>query len=285
MTVFDRKVYVSVYADGPTRVLCFSDDALLAGSSEADEAGDTQALLSRLHHLTRQLLSVDRQLELYQGAASGLRSTRASRAVPAMLLLHQGSLTLRGAGSLISGAGDVWAAQRQGQQQQLPLVLQGGAAGGWLGSSTTAAAVALLQQMERQQPQQTQPQQLQGAAATQPGPGRSSVTRSVDPATWAGASAATAAGVGSTGSQQQGPPGTVRLVSPAATAGAAPTHVSSRAQAGAAAAAGAGVHVTGGLLGAEEDMDAGLKLYYDKLTLMLDSGLPLGGNVKVRVRV
>lgn len=29
--------------------------------------------------------------------------------------------------------------------------------------------------------------------------------------------------------------------------------------------------------------DTGLKLYYDRLTLLLDSGLPLGGNCKVTI--
>jgi hypothetical protein len=59
------------------------------------------------------------------------------------------------------------------------------------------------------------------------------------------------------------------------------SHVSSRPLAGAAAAAAAGVRVAGGMLGAEGGVEGGVKLYYDKLTLLLDSQLPLGGNVKV----
>jgi hypothetical protein len=40
--------------------------------------------------------------------------------------------------------------------------------------------------------------------------------------------------------------------------------------------------VSGGVLAVEGDVaDAGLLVHYDKLTLLLDSGLPMGGNCKV----
>lgn len=57
---------------------------------------------------------------------------------------------------------------------------------------------------------------------------------------------------------------------------------SGRVPPNAAAAAGAGLRVTGGVLAVEGDVaDAGLRVHYDKLTLLLDSGLPMGGNCKV----
>jgi hypothetical protein len=61
------------------------------------------------------------------------------------------------------------------------------------------------------------------------------------------------------------------------------SHISSKALTGAAAAAGAGIKVSGGLLSADCGPEGGLRLFYDKLTLLLDSGLPLGGNCKVWV--
>lgn len=60
----------------------------------------------------------------------------------------------------------------------------------------------------------------------------------------------------------------------------ATSHISGRTLVGAAAAAGAGVRVSNGLVSVDGP-DGGLRLYYDKLTLLLDSGLPLGGNCKV----
>jgi hypothetical protein len=294
--VFDRKVYVSVYADGPTKVLCFSDDPLWTGSSEADEGGDAQQLLSRLHHMARQLLTVDRQLELYQGAAYGLKPGRGSRAVPALLLLqHQqlgpGGHQLR-RGSVASGGGAAAAeAAAQPRQQQVPLLLQGAVDGvGAAAGSTAAAALALLQHMAPP-----------GAALQQskvPAVGRGSVTAvgmrssevSLD-VSWPGAAAAAALGIGG---MSYGPYGHIDGVrasevfaqpalhmSPSPQTVLPPSHVSSRPLAGAAAAAAAGVRVAGGMLGAEGGVEGGVKLYYDKLTLLLDSQLPLGGNVKV----
>jgi len=297
VTVFDRKVYVSVYADGPTKVLCFSDDPLWTGSNEADEGGDALQLLTRLHQVARQLMTVDRQLELYQGAAYGLKPARASRAVPALLLLQHQQLAAGGLlarrGSMISGGGDA-SAQRQLQQQQqqeLPVLLQGttGAAAG--AGSTATAALALLQQMGR-----TTGTTQQHAHATERGSlaamGMRSSEVSTDAATWPAAALgghAYAAGVempaGS--AQQYGQSGegpTARLLSVSPHTVVTQSHISARPLAGAAAAAAAGVRVTGGLLGAEGGLDGGVKLYYDKLTLLLDSQLPLGGNVKVSIR-
>jgi hypothetical protein len=57
---------------------------------------------------------------------------------------------------------------------------------------------------------------------------------------------------------------------------------SGRVPLGAAAVTNAGLLVSGGLVAVEADMaDAGLRVHYDKLTLLLDSGLPMGGNCKV----
>jgi hypothetical protein len=131
--------------------------------------------------------------------------------------------------------------------------------------------------------------------------GRGSESLSADAAPWPSAAAAAALGLSSTHGAY-----TVTAAAPADTADGfaeafatplAPaarlsllspqvalsqSHVSARPLAGAAAAAAAGVRVTGGLLGAEGGLEGGVKLYYDKLTLLLDSQLPLGGNVKVR---
>lgn len=303
VTVFDRKVYVSVYADGPTKVLCFSDDPLWTGSSEADEGGDTLQLLSRLHHMARQLMTVDRQLEMYQGAAYGLKPGRGSRAVPALLLLqHQQQLAAaggaaqgRGRGSVVSaggGGGETAMLQQQQRQQELPVLLQGPAGNAAGAGSTTTAALALLQQMGRS----TAPLQPSPSAAAAVGRGtvaavgfRSSESLSADAAPWASAATAAALGLGNHSYPDADnfnaafaapsiPAARISMISPQT----APTisHVSGRPLVGAAAAA-AGVRVTGGLLGAEGGLEGGVKLYYDKLTLLLDSQLPLGGNVKV----
>jgi hypothetical protein len=49
-----------------------------------------------------------------------------------------------------------------------------------------------------------------------------------------------------------------------------------------AAAANAGLRVSGGVVAVDGDVaEAGLRVHYDKLTLLLDSGLPMGGNCKV----
>lgn len=296
VTVFDRKVYVSVYADGPTKVLCFSDDPLWTGSSEADEGGDALQLLTRLHQVARQLMTVDRQLELYQGAAYGLKPARASRAVPALLLLQHQQLAAGGLlarrGSMISGGGDA-SAQRQLQQQQqeLPVLLQGTIAAAAGAGSTATAALALLQQMGR-----TTGTQQQHAHATERGSlaamGMRSSEVSTDAASWPAAALgghAYAAGVEvpagfaqQYGQNGEGPAARLLSVSPHTVV--TQSHISARPLAGAAAAAAAGVRVTGGLLGAEGGLDGGVKLYYDKLTLLLDSQLPLGGNVKVGSR-
>lgn len=304
VTVFDRKVYVSVYADGPTKVLCFSDDPLWTGSSEADEGGDTLQLLSRLHHVARQLMTVDRQLELYQGAAYGLKPGQGSRAVPALLLMqHQQQLAAGGGlllrrGSVVSGGGGGSGGStrevpvQQLRQQELPVLLQGGGGTAVGSGSTATAALALLQQMGRP------------GAAQQQSPARGSVTSvargseslSADASPWPSAAATAALGLGSshayvaaadtTDSSNEAfatplaPAARLSLLSPQVAL--TQSHISSRPLAGAAAAAAAGVRMAGGLLGAEGGLEGGVKLYYDKLTLLLDSQLPLGGNVKVR---
>jgi hypothetical protein len=57
---------------------------------------------------------------------------------------------------------------------------------------------------------------------------------------------------------------------------------SGRVAQGAAAAADAGLRVSGGVVAVDGDVaEAGLRVHYDKLTLLLDSGLPMGGNCKV----
>jgi hypothetical protein len=57
---------------------------------------------------------------------------------------------------------------------------------------------------------------------------------------------------------------------------------SGRVAPGAAAAANAGLRVSGGVVAVDGDVaEAGLRVHYDKLTLLLDSGLPMGGNCKV----
>lgn len=301
VTVFDRKVYVSVYADGPTKVLCFSDDPLWTGSSEADEGGDTLQLVSRLHHVARQLMTVDRQLELYQGAAYGLKPGRGARAVPALLLLqHQQQL----AGGAAAGAAHrgsvvrVGDAAQQQHQQELPVLLQGvpgaGAAAG--SGSTATAALALLQQMGRPRVENSQaraPAVGCGSLATVGLGGSSdSMTLSTDAVLWAPAAAAAALGLGIHGYGAEAAaahdalgPAAVRQTATAAAlspqAALSQSYASGRPLVGAAAAAAAGVRVAGGLLGAEGGLGGGVKLYYDKLTLLLDSQLPLGGNVKV----
>lgn len=82
-----------------------------------------------------------------------------------------------------------------------------------------------------------------------------------------------------------GGPSTSAKLLPLLGSAAASQFAAARSTAGAAsaaAAAGAGVRVSGGLVSAETGPDGGgLKLYYDKLTLLLDSGLPMGGNIKV----
>lgn len=60
----------------------------------------------------------------------------------------------------------------------------------------------------------------------------------------------------------------------------AQSQISNKAAAGAAAAAAAGVRLAGGMLSVDA-ADGGLRIYYDKLTLLLDSALPLGGNCTV----
>lgn len=332
VTVFDRKVYVSVYADGPTKVLCFSDDPLWTGGSEADEGGDALQLLSRLHQVARQLLSVDRQLELYQGAAYGLRPARGSRAVPALLLLQQqqqqqgSSMMVARRGSIVSGGGMDGAAaaaaastaQRQDQHQrhsqELPVLLQGAVAcpgSAANAGSTASAALALLQQMNRPAAQQQQQHNQQHQHSHSSAVGRGAVTTygggrgsevSVDSTAWPGAVAAAALGAhtlsgldGAFGHDsnnnaalpvvegQHGSSAAARLLSLSPQTAMTQSHVSARPLAGVAAAAAAGVRVAGGLLGAEGGLDGGVRLYYDKLTLLLDSQLPLGGNVKVGV--
>lgn len=126
-TVFDKKMYVSLYADGPTRVLCFSDTPI--AGSDADDEGGSQQLMSRLHQVARQLLQVDRQLASYLGSSYAVRAARGSRAVPAVLLMQQQQQQGRASAS----------------DAQLPAALQNTA--GWYTSGTAAAAVALLQQM------------------------------------------------------------------------------------------------------------------------------------------
>lgn len=305
VTVFDRKVYVSVYADGPTKVLCFSDDPLWTGSNDADEGGDTLQLLSRLHHVARQLMSVDRQLELYQGAAYGLKPGRGSRAVPALLLLqHQQQLAAGGAaglrrGSMLSAGGgggggsggQLAVQQQQGQQQQeLPVLLQGAASSAAGAGSTTTAALALLQQMGRPAAAQQQSSQAaavgRGTIAAVGVRGSDSVSDAIP---WPSAATAAALGIGShayagdaiDGVSEVLIPPAVRISMLSPQTAFTQSHISARPLAGAAAAAAAGVRVAGGLLGAEGGMEGGVKLYYDKLTLLLDSQLPLGGNVKV----
>jgi hypothetical protein len=147
VAVFDKKVYVSLYADGPTKVLCFSDSPL-AGLG-ADDEGGTQQLMSRLHQAARQLAQVDRQLGV---AGLGLRTARGSRAVPAALLFQQQSQQQQ--------------QQQMGQSQQrfagvedamtagalMPLALHPPGSSRLAGGMTTAA-VSLLQQMSSQQAQ------------------------------------------------------------------------------------------------------------------------------------
>lgn len=126
--MFDKKLYVSVFADGPTRVLCFSDTPM-AGTSAADDGGSEQ-LMGRLHQVTRQLMQIDGQLQLSLGPSCALRTARGSTAVPAALLLQQQQR----------------AAALSKQDVQVPPQLNA-AAGAWHSSSTTAAAVVLLQQL------------------------------------------------------------------------------------------------------------------------------------------
>lgn len=168
VAVFDKKVYVSLYADGPTQVLCFSDSPL-AGSG-ADEQGGTQQLMSRLHQVARQLMQVERQL----GSAYNMRTARGSRPVPAVLLLQQ----QRGA---ISAAGE---AAGSGGGASMPLALHA-TGGGWHASGTTTAAVALLQQMNLQQ--------MQAAASGPAGLRMGSLT---DGGAWTSAEAAAAVAAG-----------------------------------------------------------------------------------------
>jgi hypothetical protein len=280
--------------------LCFSDDPLWTGSNDADEGGDTLQLLSRLHHIARQLMSVDRQLELYQGAAYGLKPSRGSRAVPALLLLqHQQQLAASGEvglrrGCVLSAAGGGSSGQavvqQQVPQQELPVLLQGATSNAVAAGSTATAALALLQRMGR--PAAPQQQSLQAAAV-----GRGSIAAVgvrgsdslSDAVTWPNAATAAALGIGShayTGDAMDGvsevfavPAARISMMSPQTAC--THSHISARPAAGAAAAAAAGVRVAGGLLGAEGGMEGGVQLYYDKLTLLLDSQLPLGGNVKV----
>eukprot|EP00775_Hariotina_reticulata_P006353 gene6353-6586_t len=307
LAVFDRKVYVTVYADGPTRVLCFSDEATAGASTEEDEGG-SQQLMSRLHQVARNLMSFDRQLALHLGGAYSARVARNMRAVPAVLLMQQqqGTTTYRGPGTAL---------------QQLQPSLQNEAVS-WLGgsSSTTMAAVAVLQQAGLQQALvatgaggQQQPQ-LRWTRSTGSAYDGSSGAPAAAAATMSASAAlmedlemqGRLAGAGSSvkvEQQTQDAPtsapgleaghaapatfsGTARVVLPGMLSGstlASGSHISSKALTGAAAAAGAGVKVSGGLLSADSGPDGGLKLYYDKLTLLLDSGLPLGGNCKVKL--
>jgi hypothetical protein len=119
-----------------------------------------------------------------------------------------------------------------------------------------------------------------------------SLTLSTDAVLWAPAAAAAALGLGIHGYGGEAAavhdalgPAAARQTATAAAlspqAALSQSYASGRPLVGAAAAAAAGVRVAGGLLGAEGGLGGGVKLYYDKLTLLLDSQLPLGGNVKV----
>jgi hypothetical protein len=143
--VFDKKVYVSLYADGPTKVLCFSDSPL-AGLG-ADDEGGTQQLMSRLHQAARQLAQVDRQLGV---AGLGLRTVRGSRAVPAALLFQQQQQQqqqMRQDQQQFSGIDDAVTA---GALMPLALHPPGSIL---LAGGMTTAAVSLLQQLSSQQAQ------------------------------------------------------------------------------------------------------------------------------------
>jgi hypothetical protein len=181
--------------------------------------------------------------------------------------------------------------QQQVQQQELPVLLQGAASNAAGAGSTATAALALLQQMGR--PAASQQQSSQAAAV-----GRGTIAAVgvrgsdslSDAVTWPSAATAAALGISShayAGEAIDGvsevfaaPAARISMLSPQTAF--TQSHVSGRPLVGAAAAAAAGVRVAGGLLGAEGSMEGGVKLYYDKLTLLLDSQLPLGGNVKVR---
>ncbi|KAF6253188.1 hypothetical protein COO60DRAFT_1463300 [Scenedesmus sp. NREL 46B-D3] len=241
------------------KVLCFSDSPL-AGLG-ADDKGGTQQLMSRLHQAARQLAQVDRQLGV---AGLALRTARGSRAVPAALLFQQQSQQQH---------------QQAGQSHQQVAGVEHALTAGTLmpnalhppGSSRlpggmTAAAVALLQQMSSQQAQAAA-----GGPAVAAGPWpapRLQLRPLLVDATCLTQTCARA------GQQHVQPSGTI-----------ASSLASGRVPPGTAAAANAGLRVSGGMVAVDGDVaDAGLRLHYDKLTLLLDSGLPMGGNCKVTLK-
>jgi hypothetical protein len=158
VAVFDKKVYVSLYADGPTKVLCFSDSPL-AGLG-ADDEGGTQQLMSRLHQAARQLAQVDRQLGV---AGLGLRTARGSCAVPAALLFQQQSQQQQQTGQSQQRFAGMEDAMTAGALMPLALHPPGSSR---LAGGMTTAAVTLLQQMSLQQAQAWASPEAAALAAT-----------------------------------------------------------------------------------------------------------------------
>ncbi len=137
---FARKVFVTVYADGPTRVLCFSDEPFAGGAAEE---GGLQATGYRLEQVARQLRQVGKQLSLVMGPTAVPRAAMA-RAPPLVPSSPQHSPRV-GAAVIVAalgGGGGLSLPERAGGQLLALPVPPGGAAAGDAGTVSSVPGAA-----------------------------------------------------------------------------------------------------------------------------------------------
>ncbi|WIA12623.1 hypothetical protein OEZ85_006280 [Tetradesmus obliquus] len=197
-----------------------------------------------------------------RGTTRTLRSSRSSTAAAAAAAAVAATSTDDGPAGPAPTRTASAVPQMSSQQAQ---AVAAGAGGPWAGPEAASAAAAGQYLSDMRQASCTS-----GTAS----PSFSAQGLRIASATAQGATFAAASALSS---------GRAGQLQPAATM--ASSLASGRVPPNAAAAAGAGLRVTGGVLAVEGDVaDAGLRVHYDKLTLLLDSGLPMGGNCKVTLK-
>ena len=242
-TALAKRVFVRVYADGPTRVLCFSDEQFVG---LADEENGLQQLGYRLQQASRKLKQVDRQLTLLLGPQQ-LPSGRYYRTAG---LVGPAAAGRGSGGSVSKGAG-------QGLALQYSKTIPGGLSaetGRAAGASTSLPPSSGYQGLREGQGSGT------GGAAAAPF-SRRGLEGEIEPLQQQQQQRALKTAPSGTGSlfssgvlQQQGQPR--QAVQPA-----------------------------GRVPGPGEDVwvsTANMRVELDKLMAVLDSSLPLGGDLKVR---
>ncbi|KAL6762638.1 hypothetical protein V8C86DRAFT_613892 [Haematococcus lacustris] len=114
-----KKVYVSVYAEGPTRVLCFAEDK--ATISSVDDQGSLMSLALRLQQIAIRMAEVDDELGRHLGSGDRGALPRAADMQPGLPPSPKPTPSLTATSShpaLFREGGDTQAAAKQQQQQQ-----------------------------------------------------------------------------------------------------------------------------------------------------------------------